>query len=234
MGLAFVVSATRLFEALNEIVGASLPIAVSMRGLAAITGAIVIGVELWRFGNALDANDCLGPKLGKVRDWFDLLRAASWTVAFVVFVSVLIGYAAFGSFLVDQFFWVGAVASLWFMSVILVEVALSAGFTPNSHVGRRLITSIGIHRNSLELVGVLISGAIKLALFGLAAVHVLMQWTDSKLLPRMNFDVGLRSSIRTSLSCWLRMNGEPQPIWLRPAIWRQTMARPARRYFAIA
>jgi potassium efflux system protein len=221
-----------------------------MRGLAAITGAIVIGVELWRFGDALDADGCLGPKLGKERDWFDLLRAASCTVAFVIFVSVLIGYAAFGSFLVDQFFWVGAVACLLFMSIILVEEAISASFTPNSRVGRRLITSIGIHRNSLELVGVLISGAIKLALFGLAAVlvlapwgvqssdvpidfraaffgfkvgdttispinilmaagiftlaiavlHALMQWTDSKLLPRMNFDVGLRSSIRTSLA----------------------------------
>jgi small-conductance mechanosensitive channel len=34
----------------------------------------------------------------------------------------------------------------------------------------------------------------------LAALHAVLQWTDAKLLPRLNFDVGLRSSIRTSLA----------------------------------
>jgi len=107
-----------------------------------------------------------------------------------------------------------------------------------------------VPRNSLELVGVLLSGAIKLALFGLAAVlvlapwgvqssdvsidfrtalfgfkvgdttiypisifiaagifalalaalHAVLNWIDSKLLPRMNCEIGLRNSIRTSLS----------------------------------
>jgi potassium-dependent mechanosensitive channel len=250
VSLALVVSAARLFAALSDIAGASLPAAVLMRGLAALAGAIVIAVELLRFGNEVDAEDCLGPKVGTQGDWFDLLRAASWAVASVIFVSVIFGYEAFGSFLVDQFFWVGAVGCALFMSVVLVEEAISAGFTPNSRVGRRLITSIGIHRNSLELVGVLTSGAIKLALFvlavllllapwgvqssdvpvdfraaffgfkvgdttispvniliaagifalSIAALHAGLQWADSKLLPKMNFDVGLRSSIHTSLA----------------------------------
>ena len=135
------------------------------------------------------------------------------------------------------------------MSIVLAEEAISAGLTPTTRLGRRLITSIGFHRNSLELVGVLLAGLIRLALFVVAAVlvlapwglqssdvpidfgaaffgfkvgdvtispfsiiiaigiftlafaifHAVLQWVDSKLLPQMNFDLGLRNSIRTSL-----------------------------------
>jgi small-conductance mechanosensitive channel len=249
ISLACIVSVTRLFAALNDIIGASLPVAVAMRGLAAMIAAIMLGIELWRFGGGANADDCLGPEVAKQRDWFDLLRVAAWAVTFAIAVSVLIGYAAFGSFLTDQLFWAGAVACVLFMSIVLVEEAIGAGVTPTTRLGRRLVTSIGIHRSSLELVGVLASGVIRLALFVVAAVlvlapwglqssdvsidfgaaffgfkvgdvtispfsiliaigiftlafaafHAVLQWMDSKLLPRMKFDLGLRNSIRTSL-----------------------------------
>jgi potassium efflux system protein len=249
ISLACIVSVTRLFAALNDIIGASLPVAVAMRGLAAMIAAIMLGIELWRFGGAASADDCLGPEVAKQRDWFDLLRVAAWAVTFAIAISVLTGYAAFASFLTDQLFWAGAVACVLFMSIVLVEEAIGAGLTPTTRLGRRLVTSFGFHRNSLELVGVLASGATRLALFVVAAVlvlapwglqssdvsidfgvaffgfkvgditispfsiiiaigiftlafaafHAVLQWMDSKLLPRMNFDVGLRNSIRTSL-----------------------------------
>jgi potassium-dependent mechanosensitive channel len=249
IGLACIVSVTHLFEALNDIIGASLPVAVAMRGLAAMIAAIMLGIELWRFGGSASADDCLGPEVAKQRDWFDLLRVATWAVTFAITISVLTGYAAFASFLTEQLFWAGAVACVLFMSIVLVEEAIGAGLTPTTHLGRRLVTSFGFHRNSLELVGVLASGAIRLALFVVAAVlvlapwglqssdvsidfgaaffgfkvgdvtispfsiiiaigiftlafaalHAVLQWMDSKLLPRMNFDLGLRNSIRTSL-----------------------------------
>ena len=41
--------------------------------------------------------------------------------------------------------------------------------------------------------------AIGIFTLAFAAFHAVLQWMDSKLLPRMNFDLGLRSSIRTSL-----------------------------------
>ncbi|MGH6829833.1 MAG: DUF3772 domain-containing protein, partial [Methylocella sp.] len=71
ISLACIVSVTRLFEALNDIIGASLPVAVAMRGLAAMIAAIMLGIELWRFGGSASADDCLGPEVTKQRDWFD-------------------------------------------------------------------------------------------------------------------------------------------------------------------
>ena len=246
--LACIVSVTRLFEALNDIVGASLPVAVMMRGLAAVMGAIMLGVELWRFGSTM-ADDSLAPQVARERGWFDLFRVASWVVTFAISVSVLIGYAAFGSFLLDQFFRVCVIACVLFMLIVLAEGAISAGLAPTTRLGHRLITSIGFNRNSLELTGVLFAGLIRLVLFVVAAglvlapwglqrsdvpidigaaffgfkvgdvtispfsifiaialfalafgiFHAVLQWVDSKLFPHMNFDVGLRNSIRTSL-----------------------------------
>ncbi|MGH6843732.1 MAG: DUF3772 domain-containing protein, partial [Methylocella sp.] len=247
--LACIVSVTHLFAALNDIIGASLPVAVSTRGVSALTGAILLGVELWRFGGTVDIDDCLGPEVARERGWFDLLRTLSWVAACAIAVSVMIGYAAFGSFLVEQFFWVGAVACVAFMTIVLVEEAIGAGLAPTTRLGHRLITSVGFSRHSLVLAGVLLSGMIRLALFVVAAVlvlapwglqssdvpidfgaaffgfkvgevtispfsifiaiglfalafgifHAVLQWVDSKLFPHMNFDLGLRNSIRTSL-----------------------------------
>jgi potassium-dependent mechanosensitive channel len=249
IGLACVVSATRLLTALGDIIGASVPVAVAMREVAAMIGASILGIELWRFGASANAEGGVGTGAGTRRDWFDVLRIAAWIVTIAIAVSLLAGYAAFGSFLVDQFFWDSAVACLLFMSIVLVDEAIGAGFKPMTRLGR-LMMAIGFNRNSLELTGVLVSGIARLALFLLAfalvvapwglqsaevlsdfsaaffgfkvygvtislsgiflaigifaltfaAFHGVVQWVDSKLLPKMNLDLGLRNSIRTSLS----------------------------------
>jgi potassium-dependent mechanosensitive channel len=249
ISLACIVSVTRLFEALNDIVGASLPVAVTMRGLAALIGAIMLGVEQWRFGSTLDTDEYFGPEVTRHRGWFDLLRLVSWAVTFTITISVLIGYAAFGSFLLEQFVRVFVVACMLFMSIVLAEEAIGEALAPTARIGHRLIISIGFNRNSLELAGVLFAGLIRLVLFAVAAglvlapwglqrsdvpidfgaaffgfkvgdvtispfsifiaiglfalafgmFHAVLQWVDSKLFPHLNFDVGLRNSIRTSL-----------------------------------
>ncbi|MGH6841433.1 MAG: DUF3772 domain-containing protein, partial [Methylocella sp.] len=174
--LAVIVSLMQLFAALNDIIGASLAVAVAMRGACALMGAIMLGVELWRFGSTVDFDDCLGPEVVKARGWFDVLRALSWAVACAIAISVLIGYAAFGSFLVEQFFWVAAVACAVFMSIVLVEEAIGAGLAPATRLGHRLITSIGFSRHSLALASVLLAGMMRLALFIAAAILVLAPW----------------------------------------------------------
>ena len=82
-------------------------------------GPVMLGIELWRFGSTLNPDDCLGPEVARESDWFDLLRMVSWVMSFIIVISVLIGYAAFGSFLLEQFFWVCAVGCLLFMSIVL-------------------------------------------------------------------------------------------------------------------
>jgi len=176
IGVAFFVSVTGLFEALNNIVGASLPFAVTLRGLAAMLGALMLVAELWRFGSDAESEECFGPEITTERGWFDLVRLVSFVVAFVIITADLAGYVAFGSFVFEQFFRLGAVASLLFLLIALFEEAVSAGLSPKARAGHRLIASIGFDRNSLELMGVLLSGVFRLALFAIAASLLLAPW----------------------------------------------------------
>ncbi|HET6376940.1 MAG TPA: DUF3772 domain-containing protein [Methylocella sp.] len=174
--LAAVVGVINIFEALNDIIGASLPVAVAMRGSAAVFGAILLGIELRRFGGPADGEEPSGPPAAARRDWFDLTRAVSWLVTFAILLSVLLGYAAFGSFLLGQFLWAGTVICLLFMSAVLVEEVIGAAFAPTAALGRRIMSSIGIRRTTLELLGVLISGTAKLTLYVLAAFLIVAPW----------------------------------------------------------
>ncbi|MEJ0094757.1 MAG: DUF3772 domain-containing protein [Methylocella sp.] len=175
VSVAWIISATRFCEALNDVVDASLTFSVATRGLGAMIASIALVVGLWRIGAAMDEDD-LGPQAEKGWNWFGILRIATWIGAFVFAVSVLIGYPTFASFLLDQMIWDGAVICVAFMAAALVDEAISAGFKPETRFGRWLIARVGLQRASLDLLGVLLSGVTRLALFCAAVILLLAPW----------------------------------------------------------
>lgn len=175
VAVTVLVSATRLVEALNEIVNASLQFSVATRGVGAMMAAAALGGGLWGI-EASAGDNSFGPQVMRQHNWFGLLRVLAWIVGLVVIGAVLIGYPTFASFLLDQTIWIGAIAGLLYMSAVLVDEAASAGFKPTTHLGRWLIASLGIERNSVELLGVLASGAARLSLFGVAVALALAPW----------------------------------------------------------
>ena len=54
VGVAAVVSLTKLGEAVNDAVVASLPFSVATRGFGALTAALVMATSLWSIGGAED------------------------------------------------------------------------------------------------------------------------------------------------------------------------------------
>jgi potassium efflux system protein len=176
VSVASIVSVTRVFEALNEVVGASLQFSVATRGLGAFVAGIALIVGLWRLGGRVKEDDCFGPQVSKERDWFLLLRIAAWPAALAVLIAVLIGYPSFASFLIDQVVWFSAVFCLLFMSSMLIEETIAALSDPSTRAGTRLMTTIGIGRNAFDLIGVVFSGTVRLLLFMLAAALVVAPW----------------------------------------------------------
>ncbi|WOJ89532.1 DUF3772 domain-containing protein [Methylocapsa polymorpha] len=175
IAVACVISATRVVEALNEIINVSLPFSVATRSFGAVAAAIALGVGIWRFGDAID-DDSFGPPVTNKHNWFDLLRVAAWLTRMAVVGAVLIGYPTFASFLLDQFVWICAVAGVLYMSIVFVDESVAAGFKPTTPLGHWIASSLGVERSSLELLGVLFSGLVRLALFGVAAFFILVTW----------------------------------------------------------
>ncbi len=174
IAVASIISATRLVEAMNDILNVSLPFSVATRGVGVAAAAVVLGGGLWGLGAAPD--DRLGPRVARKGNWFGLLRIAAWLAGVAVLGAVLVGYPTLASFLLDQALWVSAVAALLYMSAVLVDEAATAGFKPTTYLGRWLVASVGVEPGSLELFGVLLSGAIRLALICVAVVLALQPW----------------------------------------------------------
>jgi small-conductance mechanosensitive channel len=252
LGVAIAVSLTRLFESLNDIVGASLPVSIALRGIGALIVAIFIGFSLRGIivQTSNPADDCLGPPVAMTSRWIQLMRALGWALVFAIVASVFTGYVALGSFIVDQIVWVSGIVSLFFMSYVLIDEFIANSMLPEARVSQALAVNIGIEHQSLNLFGVLLSGlartvlsilaillilapwgvqttdvpsGLRAAFFGLqvgditlslsgvatslalftacyGATHVATRWLDASFLPQTNLDIGLRNSIKTSIS----------------------------------
>ena len=176
VSVAGILLITRFCEALNDVIDASLAFSVATRALGALLAAMALAFGLWRVGaDAADA-DCLGPRVTRRQNWFAILRGLALAAALVVVVAVLAGYPTFASFFLDQVIWVSGVATVFFMASLLVEEAIGNGFKPKARFGNWLVNRVGLQRNSLELLGVVLSGALRLAFFLVAIVAALAPW----------------------------------------------------------
>ena len=172
-----VLSILRVIEALNEINSVSLNFTVATRGVGALVIVAVIGSALRGMTNEPDAgNECLGPRIAPDRDLFRLWRLLTWAAIIVIAGSVLAGYVALGSFLVEQLVWTSGIACLLFMTSVLLDESMEAGLQPTTPFGRVLINNVGFHRESLAQLAVLLSGASHLVLLINAALLVLAPW----------------------------------------------------------
>jgi potassium-dependent mechanosensitive channel len=110
------------------------------------------------------------------RDWYGPMRLAAWTAIIVIVVAVVVGYIALGAFLADQIAWVTGVGCLLFITLILSDEAIAAGFRPQALLGRAIMSGIGLRRDSLGQIGTLISGAVAVILIVGAIMLLLAPW----------------------------------------------------------
>jgi small-conductance mechanosensitive channel len=123
-----------------------------------------------------DADDCLGPRVASKRDWYAPLRFAAWAAILAIVGSAAVGYVALAAFVVDQIVWIACIGSLLYLLLALVGEVIALSFKPSAPPGRLLVTSVGIKRESLEQLGILLSGGLHVVLFAIAALLILAPW----------------------------------------------------------
>ena len=176
LSVAVIVSITRLFESLNDVIGASLSVSVATRAVGTLIGALAVAVALWGAGENGEAGELHPPEIEAQRDYFGLLRIFGWCLGAVIVGAVLTGYVAFGSFLLDQAVSVTRIAGGLLMALMLTDEAISTWLRPQTRLGQRLITNVGLHRETLGLAAVLLSGAAKVVIYLFALSLVLAPW----------------------------------------------------------
>lgn len=179
VAIAVIVSITRLFEALTDAIGTSVSILVATRSLGSLIGGLALGAALWSLGDAAEEEEKEQPlSAGNAgdHDWFGLFRTIAWFALAIIMGSVLSGYAALSSFLLDQVLWVSALGSILYLLIVLIDQVVAALVRPSTHFAQRLAHNIGLQRNSLELIAIFLSGLIKFALVMIAFFLALAPW----------------------------------------------------------
>jgi small-conductance mechanosensitive channel len=178
--LMAIASFGKIVEVLAETVGASLQVSVAARGLFALLVGLVLARGLYGIVVEREAKGDIGAgRPANVTDESPLwapIRFMAWLATFAIIGAALLGYVALSAFLVTQMAWVAFTGGVLFLLLKLSDGATGQGFRPNSRMSRNLTATLGVGRESLEQVGVLLSGMITVALSALAIMLVVAPW----------------------------------------------------------
>jgi len=166
MTIAAIWAAERLVEPAADVV-ASLNIAVAARALGSALVALTVGHALRRLAGRLDGSP------GSARDAWAPSRTLVWAAALVVFGAAALGYVALATFLFNQALSLTILASLLYLFDVIVHDGAEALLRPDATIGGRLFTLLGLKRNTLAQIAVIIQGAARVVIAVVAAAALL-------------------------------------------------------------
>ncbi len=169
MSIAAILAVMRLLEATVDAVSASLSVTVAVRGLGATIAALLMARLHW-------ANARVVLQGSPPRDDWAPTRMLGWLLIVVLFGSALIGYIAFATFIVAQMIWVAGVATAVYLIGVIVEEGAETLLQPSTTIGRGLTSTVGLGREALEQLAVLIEGAARVALIVAGILLILAPW----------------------------------------------------------
>ena len=157
----------RLLEQIEETVQAGLSIAILTRGLGALLCAALVIATLRSFprGPAGQAN--------AGRDWLSLARLLGFAAAATVVAACSLGYVTFANFFIVQSCWTLVVAGVLLIVLTLSRAAIDRVLAPTGRFGLVASSALGVERQSLRPLAALLSGALTLTFFGIAALLIL-------------------------------------------------------------
>ena len=102
-----------------------------------------------------------------------MTRLLGFAAAATVVVACGLGYVTFANFFIMQSIWTLAVIGVLLIAVTLLRAAIERAFSPAGRFGRVAANALGVERRSLQPFAILLSGALTLVCFGVAALLVL-------------------------------------------------------------
>ena len=147
---------------------ASLNIAVAGRGLGAALIALVAAHTLRRLQASAPAS--------AATDGWAPARTFGWIAAALVLAATFAGYIAFANFFISYAISLTALASVLYLADVVVQEGTEALLRPEARIGARLMTMVGLRRNTLAQLVVIIQGLARLVVLVVAAAAVVRPW----------------------------------------------------------
>jgi len=162
-----------VIESVNNAIGASLALTVTMRAFLAVLIGLLVGSALQRLGQSRRATLIAGELPARRPVWAGLIIAAAFVCVAVTLLGVALGYIAFAFFIAKQMLWVGVILTVLYLLMHLVDDIFDTVFAPKGRTGMRMQASFGLPPSALEQTGTLLSGITRAMLLILAVAFVL-------------------------------------------------------------
>ena len=168
--IAAIWAAEQLFEPVADAV-ASLNIAIAARALGATLISLVMAHALHRLAAPLAGAPA--PPKGDV--WAPA-RTLGWAAVLVIFAAALTGHIAFDAFLINQAIFLSMLGSALYLVDAIVQDGSEAVLKPEGPIGSRALIMVGLRRNVLAQIVVIVQGAARLIALVVAAAAILEPW----------------------------------------------------------
>ncbi|WP_363346998.1 DUF3772 domain-containing protein [Methylocystis echinoides] len=170
---AVVLSLTRFAEHIAEVVQASLPVVVVTRGVGVM---LVASLQLVAVVSLSPRRATAAGEPGVThegRDWLAVTRLFGALGLMVIVGACALGYVTFANFVIFQTAWTATVAFALYVVVVLSAGGVEHAFSEKGILGRTLIYGLGVRREQLAPIGVLLSGVVTILAWGVAALVAL-------------------------------------------------------------
>jgi small-conductance mechanosensitive channel len=107
---------------------------------------------------------------GSIWRW---LLPFTWLATFVTIAAALVGYVALARFVVSEVIWIGAALSLLFLALVIIDRVTAAQVEPGTRTSETLVRSMGLRRSTVEQIGVVLSGLLRITAILAALLAIL-------------------------------------------------------------
>jgi small-conductance mechanosensitive channel len=173
IGVSAIVALEKVLEPIDDAVSASLSVTVATRGVCGLLAALMMAHALRR---AFQPSEAAAMAAQPPRDALAPLRTLAWLVTIATIAAVIVGYVAFATFLLGQLIRDAGLIAVLYLIGVVIEAGADVVMQPRAVIGRILVMVLGLHKETLEQLSVLIQGAARVALFVAAALLILTPW----------------------------------------------------------
>ncbi|MGJ0454492.1 MAG: DUF3772 domain-containing protein [Methylocystis sp.] len=170
---ALTLSAARFLEQLEESVQGGLSLVIVTRGLGVMIVAALIAIALFSLPSRVEIEEGAAVATPEGRDWMSAARFFGALIVLVLVGACAAGYVTFANFVILQIGWTAAVLAILYVVVTLSRGGIEAALAPTSILGRKMISGLGVRREQLAPLAVLLSGIVTLLCFLAAALVAL-------------------------------------------------------------
>ena len=176
--LPLVIIAGKVIDAINRVIVAPLPMTVLTKGMVAALVALLTlrALRLMQAQEDISATDegreVILPAVPTKLPFRLLVGSA----AFMVLAAALFGYISFAVFLTDQLVWIVCVGTMLAVLLVLIDEIVGRELSVDGKLGAFVRSTVGIKPGSLQQIGILSAGVLRLVLWVSTAFLVLAPW----------------------------------------------------------